>query len=303
MANSSHDLRERLVEYAWSAWSNLGVAGWRRGSFAGCIDIDALVLLTGRLGDTDARLRDESLDWCASNLAFVARSRLAHLLRDGRNDAGWAAYAATLQRATKQRWPGAGTAFEWQASHKSRAPERADGSTLALRCRALFGATARGEVVRILLLEANDRALDAREIAVEACYSKRSIAEALESLAMAGLVRLSSAGNTHRYHFERRVELETLLGPLPTIRTSQRAFCRVLWSILRASEEAAAASDRVRHVEGARLTRELEADIRRIDPRASVLTSSAPSLEALLAWSLAAFDAGFGPASGASAVG
>ena len=294
MATSSHELRARLVDYAWSAWSCLGVAGWSKSSFAGCIDIDALVLMTGRLGDTDARLRDESIDWCVSNIALVARSRLAHLLRGDETNPSWAAYAATLQSATKQRWPGAGTAFDWTASRKSRVPDRADGSTLALRCRALLGATARGEVVRILLLEEGNRALDARDLAVEAAYTKRSISEALENLRIAGLVVATSAGNSLRFHFQRRVEIEALLGPLPEIRTSQRAFCRVLWAILRASEEAADTSARIRLVEGARLVRELEPEMRRIDPDAVVLGGEPPSLDVLLDWCIATFDAHFG---------
>lgn len=290
MPISSARLRESLVAYAWSAWSALGVAGWNTRSFAACIDIDALVLLTGRLGDADARLRDESIDWCVSNLAFVSRSRLAHLLGEDAAQGGWASYAATLQSATKQRWPGAGSAFEWKPSHKSRTPERAEGATLALRCRALFGATARGEIVRILLVGESDRALDARELALEAAYTKRSISEALDSLRIAGIVAPTTVGNSHRYHFQRRAEVEALLGPLPRIRTSQRAFCRVLWAVLSAHEATAAASDRVRAVEGARLASELSADIRVVDARAPFLADGAPTLDDLLAWAIAQVD-------------
>ena len=50
MSTSSALLREHLVEYAWRAWSCLGVAGWKHGSFAACVDIDALVLLTTMTG-------------------------------------------------------------------------------------------------------------------------------------------------------------------------------------------------------------------------------------------------------------
>ncbi len=152
MTNSNHELRQAIADYAWNAWACLGVAGWRRRGFAACIDIDALVLLTGRLGDGDARLRDESLDWCASNLEYVARSRLVHLLKDGGAPGSWGAYAATLQHATKQSWPGSSQPFGWHPSGKSRLPQHADGATLALRARALFGATARAEAIRILML-------------------------------------------------------------------------------------------------------------------------------------------------------
>ncbi len=280
-------LRARLVDYAWSAWTCLGVAGWSSSQFAGCIDIDALVLHTGRLGDVDARLRDESLDWCASNIAFVSRSRIEHLRKDGVSGGAWAAYAGTLQRATKQRWPGAGEAFEWRASGKSRLAQRNEGAALGLRCRALFGATARSEVVRILLLEGEARALDARDLAEEAAYTKRSIGEALESLAAAGMVRSTAVGNSLRFQLTRHTELEALLAPLPSVRTSQRAFCRVMAAVLETCEAARSASARVRQVESARLARTLAADVQRIETRSPLLDSKSPALDEWLSWSIA----------------
>lgn len=283
-------LRERVVDYAWSAWSALGVAGWSSSPFAACIDIDALVLLTGRLGDADARLRDESLDWCASNIAFVSRSRIEHLRKDGVASGAWAAYAGTLQRATKQRWPGAGDAFEWRASGKSRLAQRSEGAALGLRCRALFGATARSEVMRILLLEGEARAFDARDLAAEAAYTKRSIGEALESLAAAGVVRSTAVGNSLRFQLARRAELEALLAPLPSVRTSQRAFCRVMAAVLETCDAAKSAPERVRQVESARLARTLAAEVQRIDPRSPLLSSPPPALDQWLSWSHAQCD-------------
>jgi hypothetical protein len=44
---------ELAIDYAWSAWSALGVSGWSAARFAACVDIEALVLLTGCLGDAD----------------------------------------------------------------------------------------------------------------------------------------------------------------------------------------------------------------------------------------------------------
>lgn len=288
MSSSSklEKLRARVVDYAWSAWSYLGVAGWNASPFAACIDIDALVLLTGRLGDADARLRDESLDWCASNIAFVSRSRIEHLRKDDVAGPAWAAYAGTLQRVTKQRWPGAGAPFEWRASGKSRLAQRSEGATLGLRCRALFGATARSEVLRILLLEGEARAFDARDLAAEAAYTKRSIGEALESLAAAGIVRSTAVGNSLRFQLARRAELEALLAPLPSVRTSQRAFCRLVAAVLETCEAAQSASERVRQVESARLARTLAAEVQRIDPRSTLLSSKSLDVDEWLVWSL-----------------
>ncbi len=288
MSSSSEleQLRARVVDYAWSAWSCLGVAGWSASPFPACIDIDALVLFTGRLGDADARLRDESLDWCAANIAFVSRSRIEHLRKDGVTGKAWEAYAGTLQRATKQRWPGAGEPFEWRASGKSRLAQRNDGATLGLRCRALFGATARSEVLRIMLLEDEARVFDARDLAAEAAYTKRSISDALASLATAGVMRSTAFGNSLRYQLARRTELEALLAPLPSVRTSQRALCRVMASVLETCEATLSASSRVRQVESARLARTLAAEVHSLSPRSSLLSSQPPTLDEWLAWGL-----------------
>jgi hypothetical protein len=281
MTISSATLREGLVAYAWSAWTALGVSGWGGNGFRACIDIDSLALLTGRLGDDDARLRDESIDWCASNLALVSRSRLAHLVADGGAAGAWPSYAATLQKATKQRWPGAGSPFAWTASGKSHLPAHTRGSTVGLRCRALFGATARGEVLRILLIDRSERVHDARELAAEAAYTKRSVSEALEHLATASVVESIAKGNAHDYRLRRRPELDALLGPVPEVVTSQRAVCRIAWSVLRASELARGSSEIARSVEAARLEREFAADLRRIEPRREA-SSAPPSLDALV---------------------
>ena len=280
------ELRARLVDYSWRAWSCLGVAGWPESGFPTCIDIDAMVLLTGRLGDLDARLRDESIDWCVTNIAFVSRSRIDHLRKDGISGTAWAGYAGTIQKATKQRWPGAAEPFDWRASSKSRLAQRHDGATLGLRCRALFGATARSEVLRILLVEDETRTLDAREISVEAAYTKRSISDALVSLASAGVVRATAVGNALQFRLTRRAELEALLAPLPIRRTSQRAFCRVMAAILESRDAIRSASDRLAKIESARLTRTISADVQCIDPRSNPLSSNTPSLDAWVAWAI-----------------
>ncbi len=82
MASSRTFEKDLLVDYAWSAWSALGVSGWNAETFAACVDIEALIVLTGCLGDADPRLHDESIDWCVANAAWISRSRLAHVVRD-----------------------------------------------------------------------------------------------------------------------------------------------------------------------------------------------------------------------------
>lgn len=266
MTRTIEKLESKLVDYAWSAWAALGVSGWKRGSFAACVDIDALLLLAARLEDADARLREEALDWCASNLAYVSRTRLARLLEDGAAPGQWPQWAATLERATKQRWPGAGEAFDWKPSGKSRAPRKDDAAALALRCRALMGTTVRADLLRVLLIEPHDRPFDVRDLATEAAYSKRAVAEALEGLELCGVVRGSRVGNTQRFELSRREELEGLLGPLPRFRASQRAFCSIAAHVLQAAKATEKAPEIVQKIEASRLERALVQDLARVEP-------------------------------------
>ncbi len=118
----------------------------------------------------------------------------------------------------------------------------------------------------MLLLEEQDRAFDVRDLASEVRFTKRGVAEALEGLTIAGMIHATTVGNSRRYSLNRRSELENLFGPLPRIRTSQRALCRILLATIDLTEEIADATERVRRVEVARILRELGPELRRVDP-------------------------------------
>ena len=79
MKRSNPTSSERVLEVLWSAWSEMGVAGWRGRPFPLTIDPEALVLWTGCVGDEDARLRDEALDWCVRYSSLISRSRLQQM--------------------------------------------------------------------------------------------------------------------------------------------------------------------------------------------------------------------------------
>jgi hypothetical protein len=163
-------------------------------------------------------------------------------------------------------------------------PERLQGSTLALRCRGLLGASARSEIVRVLLLDESERPFDVRELTLEARFTKRGVAEALDNLLVAAMVRSTAVGNSRRYALLRGEELQALFAPIPRIRSSQRALCRIIWSVVQATEELSTASDRIRRVESARLLHGLESDIRRVDPHFALPDPDALVLEVLQSW-------------------
>lgn len=81
LPNSNPEFRRPLLDLLWRQWSALGVAGSAESGAAGCIDIEALVLITTLQGRYEARLFDEMLDWLWSNGNWVNVQRLRNLHR------------------------------------------------------------------------------------------------------------------------------------------------------------------------------------------------------------------------------
>src|SRR5580700_10337414 len=76
----SDQVKGLALELAWSLWAELGVSGWRRHHENVAIDLVPLIIATASLGQMDARLLEESLDWCVANTRFVSSVRLRNLL-------------------------------------------------------------------------------------------------------------------------------------------------------------------------------------------------------------------------------
>jgi hypothetical protein len=264
MKRSSASLTDPLVDFAWIAWAELGVSGWKRRHSEGCIDPEALILLTGSLGDADPRLRDESLDWCARFRDLLSRSRLAFLHKSWPEAPGWREYASALSGATGERWPGAGAVHHPKLSGKSRLVLQDRPALVGLRLRAAFGATARTEVVRVLLLAESRSGSSAAEIAEEAGCTKRNAAEALVGLARAGLVASTRTPRADLYRISHRDPLEEVFGPLPRTRTSFLATCRAAWLLSRGVDRLASAPNAVRSVEARQVLSAVLPDLHRL---------------------------------------
>jgi DNA-binding transcriptional ArsR family regulator len=231
VTSSSRSLKDVLVDFAWSSWLEFGVSGWNRSQQHRYIDPEALLLLTGSLGDADPRLRDESLDWCGRYGHLLSRSRARALLKTWSAAPAWAQYAGALEIATGQSWPGAEPGLGFTPSGRSHLDTEDRPALIGLRLRAVLGVGARSEVVRILLLAAPDTWLRISEIAAEAGYTKRNVADALASLESARMVEAVRDRNALRYRLTRRAEIEALFGPVPEIKTSFLALTRALWLI------------------------------------------------------------------------
>lgn len=211
------ELEDHLLELAWRQWTELGVAGVQRGYPKAAIGIEELILLTAALATADPRLRDESIDWCVAYGDYVSLPRLKSLVKRQatRTRAAFAPYAAVVNRFSNARWPSAEDNPAWSIalSGKSTLRSLQRPSLLNLRLRALVGINARADVLTALLglKQANVSAADLSFVG----YTKRSIAQTLDALTMAGVLQSHRVRNQIRFQWARRSEIEALLMPLP----------------------------------------------------------------------------------------
>ena len=73
---SAESAHRWALDLAWSLWTELGVSGQRRRHSEVGVDLEPLIVATAYLSRFDARLRDESLDWCVLNVSYVSSDRL-----------------------------------------------------------------------------------------------------------------------------------------------------------------------------------------------------------------------------------
>lgn len=235
-------ISDRLVEFAWDQWAQMGVFATSRRADRWAADPEALLLFTFEVARHDARLFDEVLDWLVVNQRLVSIQRLRNLCRD---DADRALVEAALAWVAQWRRPRAGPspatraaategvqlfreiradagradkifrAHGWlkpptERSGKSQAPDILAPINFAFRLRQLLGVGARAEVVRFLLTVYAPSAT-AQVISASAGYAKRNVQEALAALRSADVIDAVTVGNEQRYRIDRE-RWATLLG-------------------------------------------------------------------------------------------
>lgn len=226
MAKSSQRIRSACVQLAAGQWKAMGVAlagGAAVGSSV--IDPEALICFTAALGDADARLRDEATDWCiqfGSRLISVSRLRNTRKLFPSGCGAKLDAFFATVNAQGRTRWakeqPDA-PPRRIRASGKSTIPRLLESEALLrLQLRALFGVTARAEVI-LALCTAKDDFVTASELSTTG-YGKRNIALVLEDLALSEVVATKRIANRLGYRLEAKRPLAKLA---PGLRTASLA--------------------------------------------------------------------------------
>jgi len=274
---------------AWSLWAELSVSGWSRRHTSSSVDVEALILFTSWLGQYDRRLRDESVDWCVSNVRLVSAVRLRNLLRRA-SDAVTQAfndYSSTLKSHVRAPWPGAGEAWRITPSGKSGIADLDRPALIQLRLRAICGVSARAEILRILMATP-ERSWNVADLASQAAYGKDNVAAALDLLALAGLVNETRTGNSFRYGLRQYGPLKVLLGELPgRFPLWSHIFAVTEFIVSFAQAERADRSDLVRAVEAARVLREAQPSLDILGLDASVPHATGPALNYQFdAWAL-----------------
>ncbi len=213
----SEQVQELALDMGWRLWAELGVRGWARSDDWTAIDVEPLIIATAYLGRLDARLLQESLDWCVSNTRLVSVIRLRNHLKTAHALAreAFGSFAATIRlHSRRANWPGEGEPHPFERTRRSSAPELKRPAAFQLRLRAIFGVSARAEILRRLLAEPN-RHQSVAELASDAAYGKDNVADAIESLRMAGVVEEAGAVGQRMYRLTRPAELAGFVGELP----------------------------------------------------------------------------------------
>lgn len=244
MPTFSERLTHASLELAARQWKALGVR------LAGpahegpeVLDPEALILFTAALGHADARVRDESLDWCVQQQRLVSVSRLKNLRADfpASADPDIDAYF-TAVNAHGGRWPvqaeNPSAPDPFAVSGKSALPRLDQGAALLrLQLRALFGVTARAELILALASETGQvRAWSASDLTFTG-YGKRNVALVLEELALSGLVSTIAVKNRTEYRIDRPARLSELV---PALRAAQVPRWELRFAILSAARALAA---------------------------------------------------------------
>jgi DNA-binding transcriptional ArsR family regulator len=270
MSTSSERLAENADTLAWSLWTELGVSGWQRNHTSHAIDPERLLLFTAVQGDADPRLRDEATDWCAAYGRYVSAARLRNLLatQTPSTQEAFGRMAATVNANSGLRWPGATQPRPFERTKRSAIADFRAPSLIVLRLRALFGVGARAEVLRAFLADPSAR-LSAGDLAAEAGYTKRNVAEALEALRMAGLLEALARRNQRVYGLTDAVWLTSLPGGLPDTYPPWGSVFRILEGFLTATDRAEALPERARTVEASDALRDLYGDLLQVGVRLS----------------------------------
>lgn len=240
-----NELKNALLDLAWSQWTALGVAGHTKEYSANIIDVEALVLFTLFIGQYDQRLFDSMQDWLQKNGRFINMQRLANLHKKNKYKSAnilsyMAANLATFEN--KLKWEKLakrnsevvevkplfksvpiinGQAKDTIAlqyglernpylfADKQTSFNRNNTATLQLKLRGFFGVNSRAEVMLILLCKDYCKNQD---IASSTGFSWRSIQDILFEMTYSGIVSATLSKKSRLYHLSNAKEWNSIFG-------------------------------------------------------------------------------------------
>jgi len=213
----SDQIDENLALFAWSLWTELGVAGLKRNHQDFAVTPEELIILTSALSQFDPRLRDEALDWCIQYHRFISPIRLQILAKKYKDFIAtpFSIFSATYNTFAPTKWAvlKENNPLKLHPSGKSSLRNFETPSMIDFKLRSLFGVNVRADVLSFLLTEKRENYI-ASDL-LETGYSKSRIAEILADLALGGLLIESQVRNQLHYSFIKRNQLAKLLGTIP----------------------------------------------------------------------------------------
>jgi hypothetical protein len=262
------------LNITWGAWAELGVSGWARTHRDWAVDPEPLIIVTPLIAARDARLRDEALDWCIHNWRHISRVRLRNLLRTQSDDVtdAYAGFAATVNAHGGANWPAESQASAFATTGRSMPPALSRDSLIWLRMRAMFGVSARTEILRYFLTHERGRA-SVTALAAASGYTKRNIADECTTLQRAGVLAVRTVLNRLYYSLDRDTQLRAFVGEPPAVLPDWTALFRLSRAVVHLSEAASRLPARALNVEASRALSDLEDDLDRLELALPVLRS------------------------------
>ena len=229
---------KQALALSWGAWTQLGVSGLTTTHSDWAVDPEPLVIFTAWLGDSDPRLRDEATDWCVRNWRYLSRTRLKNLLRDQPDGVrlAFGEFAATVGKHAGVVWPSATETRNFKVTGRSVLAPLERPSMAWVRLRAMFGVSARSEILRCLLSQAG--AASVARLAAATGYTKRNVADECETLQLANVLSVRSIGNRFYYSLANRATLEAFVGHLPRYHPDWTSVLRITRELVALEESA-----------------------------------------------------------------
>jgi hypothetical protein len=248
LMSPSDSVRAAIVNRLAAQWIALG------GQLVGdpertVIDIEALVAATTEVDRVDVRVREVALDWCIAYGRAVNGSRLktvaAEIAVDG---ARLGAFAATVAASGGPRWPVATSGPVHASRSKVVVFGLAAPSRLTWRLRAAFGVNARADIL-VALAAVPGRTMTVADLAQRTRFTKRNVAVAVSSMALAGVLDVTRSRNEDRVQLAPDLPLRPWLDVPSTAAIDWTSRWKAALAMLRMAEATATASPAVRAVE------------------------------------------------------